>query len=121
MLRFHRHYYPFWMQLQDFSHDKYPGTDIPMNFSSDVILDHPETGENRRVLIYMNHPLRYAGQTFFQQSFMNEDTTSILMVVRNPVWSLPYLAVALVGLGMCVQFGISLVRFANRQQKGKPA
>lgn len=118
-LRFLRHYFPFWMQLQDFSHDKYPGTEIAMNFSSDLILKNPETGDDRRVLIYMNHPLRYEGFTFFQQSFDNEDTTTILMVVRNPAWTLPYLAVALVGLGMTLHFGLSLWNFASRQQKRK--
>lgn len=107
-LRFERTYFPFTLQLTDFKHDKYPGTEIPKNFSSDVIIDNPQTGENRPVLIYMNHPLRYEGFTFFQASFMNEDTTSILQVVRNPSWLLPYAAVALVGVGMCIQFSLSL-------------
>lgn len=120
-LRHKRHYYPFWIQLQDFSHDKYPGTEIPMNFSSDIFLKNPEDGTERPVKIYMNNPLRYEGLTFFQQSFMNEDTTSILMVVRNPVWTWPYIAVALVGLGMCVQFGTSLLQFSRRKEKGQPA
>lgn len=120
-LRYKRDYYPFTIQLVDFSHDKYPGTEIPMNFSSDIILSNPGEGTARPVKIYMNHPLRYAGLTFFQQSFMNNDTTSILMVVRNPVWTWPYIAVTLVGIGMCVQFGISLTRFARREQKGAAA
>lgn len=114
-LRFRRYYKPFALSLLEFSHDKYPGTDIPMNFSSDIILDHPELGEHRRVLIYMNNPLRYGGLTFFQQSFANDDTTSILMVVKNPAWTMPYLAVALVGLGMAFQFTLHLIRFARRR------
>ncbi|NBB77991.1 MAG: ResB protein required for cytochrome C biosynthesis, partial [Verrucomicrobia bacterium] len=32
-LRFTRHYYPFEIELINFSHDKYPGTEIPHNFS----------------------------------------------------------------------------------------
>ncbi len=120
-LRFKRDYYPFWIQLKDFSHDKYPGTEIPRNYSSDIILNDPGKGVERPVKIYMNHPLRYAGLTFFQQSFANNDTTSILMVVRNPVWTWPYIAVLLVGLGMCIQFCISLSRFIRREQKGRPA
>lgn len=116
-MRFLRHYYPFWMQLQDFSHDKYPGTEIPVNFSSDVVLKNPTTSDDRRVLIYMNHPLRYAGLTFFQQSFANDDTTSILQIVRNPAWTLPYISVALVGVGMLIHFSISLVAFATKQSK----
>lgn len=116
-LRFERTYFPFTLQLKDFKHDKYPGTEIPRNFSSDVIIDNPESGENRPALIYMNHPLRYEGYTFFQSSFDNQDTTSILQVVRNPSWLLPYFAVALVGVGMCIQFGFGMMRFLQRRKK----
>ena len=64
--RFERTYLPFSLTLLKFSHDIYPGTDIPKNFSSLVRLN---LGENasREVLIYMNNPLRFAGLTFFQQ------------------------------------------------------
>jgi len=109
-LRFERTYFPFTMQLEDFRFDRYPGTNKPRNFSSDVIIDNPETGENRKALIYMNHPLRYGGYTFFQSSFANNETTTILQVVRNPGWLLPYIAVGLVGLGMLVQFSLSLFK-----------
>jgi len=115
-LRMHRTYYPFTIELLDFTHDRYPGTNIPKNFSSDVRIIRPDPHEDRRALIYMNHPLRYAGLTFFQQGFDNDDTTSILQVVRNPAWQLPYWAVLLVGLGMLVQFSISLVRFFTKSQ-----
>lgn len=115
-LRMHRTYYPFTIELIDFTHDRYPGTNIPKNFSSEVRVINPETKEDRKALIYMNHPLRYAGLTFFQQSFANDDTTSILQIVRNPAWQLPYWAVLLVGVGMFVQFIISLCRFCTKFQ-----
>lgn len=115
-LRFAREYFPFALQLRDFTHDVYPGTDIPRNFASDVVIDDPDAGIARPALIYMNHPLRYGGYTFYQASFDNGDTTSILQVVRNPGWLLPYAAVALVGLGMTLQFGLSLGKFARRQR-----
>ncbi|WP_309386619.1 cytochrome c biogenesis protein [Cerasicoccus frondis] len=118
-LRFERTYFPFTLQLKDFKHDVYPGTQIPKNFSSDVIIDNPQTGENRPTLIYMNNPLRYEGYTFFQASFANEDTTSILQVVSNATWWLPYLAITLVGFGMTMQFGLSLMRFADRKSVRK--
>ena len=65
-LRTTRHYYPFTLQLKHFAHDIYPGTDIPKNFSSLLHLHDSETGEDRDVLIFMNHPLRYRGLTFYQ-------------------------------------------------------
>jgi hypothetical protein len=99
-----RHYLPYSLTLKDFRHDVYPGTDIPKNFSSLVRLRHPAKSEDRDVLIYMNNPLRYAGKTFFQSSFGKDDTLSVLLVVENPGWTLPYVSCVLVALGMLIHF-----------------
>lgn len=117
-LRFQRHYYPFELELIDFKHDKYPGTEIPFNFSSEVMVHHQDSTKNQKALIYMNHPLRYEGLTFYQASFANQDTTSIFQVVRNPGWLLPYISVLLMGLGMCVQFGMHFFKFLSRRSAG---
>ncbi|MGE9291331.1 MAG: cytochrome c biogenesis protein ResB [Puniceicoccales bacterium] len=109
-LRFKRSYYPFSITLLDFTHKRYPGTEIPMDFSSRVIVTNPEEGVERESLIYMNHPLRYGGNTFYQASFANQDTSSMLQVVKNPGWTLPYISVTLVGIGLVVQFTLGLTR-----------
>lgn len=114
-LRFTRYYYPFEIELIDFSHDKYPGTDIPFNFSSEVMVRHQDSTKNQKALIYMNSPLRYEGLTFYQASFANQDRTSIFQVVRNPGWLLPYISVLLMGLGMCVQFGMHFYKFLGKR------
>jgi hypothetical protein len=114
-MRFTRYYYPFEIELIDFSHDKYPGTDIPHNFSSEVMVRHQDSTKNQKALIYMNHPLRYEGHTFYQASFANQDRTSIFQVVRNPGWLLPYISVLLMGLGMCVQFGMHFYKFLKNR------
>ena len=116
-LRFTRHYYPFEIELIDFKHEKYPGTEVPFNFSSEVKVTHQDSTKNQKALIYMNHPLRYEGLTFFQASFANQDKTSIFQVVRNPGWLLPYLSVLLMGLGMCVQFGMHFFKFLGKQRR----
>ena len=116
-IRRKRYYYPFDIHLNDFSHDRYLGTNIPMNFSSEIELTHPVRGEKREFLIYMNHPLRYNGLTFFQSGFANEDTTTILQVVSNPGRHLPYLSCGLIFVGLTVQFLIGLISFAGRRQK----
>ncbi len=110
-----RYYKPFSLHLKEFNHDKYPGTEIPKNFSSRVLLNRPDTGEKREVLIYMNSPLRYAGETYYQASFDRDDQGSILQVVRNPSWLTPYFSCVLVALGMIVQFLIHLVPFMKRR------
>ncbi|MGJ8652372.1 MAG: cytochrome c biogenesis protein ResB [Opitutaceae bacterium] len=114
-LRFTRSYYPFEFELIDFKHDKYPGTEIPFNYSSEVMVHHNDTSKNQKALIYMNHPLRYEGLTFYQASFANNDKTSIFQVVRNPGWVLPYISVLLMGLGMIVQFGMHFFKFLGKQ------
>jgi hypothetical protein len=115
VLRLKRHYYPFEVELVDFSHEKYPGTEIPFNYSSEVMVRHSDTTKNQKALIYMNHPLRYEGLTFYQASFANDDRTSIFQVVRNPGWILPYVSVLLMGVGMLVQFGMHFFKFLKKR------
>jgi len=116
-MRPRREYLPYSVTLKDFSHDVYPGTDIPKNFSSLVRLSYPARGEERDVLIYMNQPLRYEGKTFYQASFGKNDTLSVLQVVENPGWLLPYVSCVLVALGLIVHFGMALSR-AMRRPRG---
>lgn len=65
IIRQARLYHPFSIKLLDFSHDRYLGTNVPKSFCSKIHLLNPATGEDREDLIYMNHPLRYQGLTFF--------------------------------------------------------
>ena len=115
-LRFKRTYYPFSLSLIEFTHERYPGTNVPKHFSSLVQLVNPEHSEDRQVLIYMNHPLRYSDYTFFQASFVPGGNTSILQVVKNPIRSLPYYAVLLVGLGLFFQFSTYLILFLKKRE-----
>jgi hypothetical protein len=110
-----RYYKDFTVQLLDFTHDRYQGTEIPKNFSSRVRLKNAETGEDREVLIYMNNPLRYGGETYYQGGFEPGDTVSILQVVKNPSWLTPYIACVLVSLGLVVQFMYHLIGFAKKR------
>lgn len=115
-LRVARAYYDFSLTLRKFSHDLYPGTEIPKNYSSFVQLKSDDGQADHDVLIYMNSPLRYQGLTFYQASFANNDQTTILQVVRNPSWTLPYVSCLLVAGGLLVQFGMSLLGFVGRRK-----
>ncbi len=114
-LRFKRYYHPFAITLIDFTHDVYPGTDIPKNFSSRIRLKTDDGRDDREVLIYMNNPLRHAGLTFYQASFEQGDKVSILQVVRNPSWALPYIACVMMAVGLVVQFGLHLFKFIEKR------
>jgi hypothetical protein len=110
-----RHYQPFSITLEKFSHDIYAGTDIPKNFSSKVRINAGDGGPGREVLIFMNNPLRYAGLTYYQASFDGEHTT-VLQVVRNPSWLVPYISCGAIALGLVIQFLIHLAGFARKRR-----
>ncbi len=118
-MRLLRQYLPYAFTLKQFRHDVYPGTSIPKNFSSLVQVMNPSRNESREVLIYMNQPLRYEGKTFYQASFGKNDTLSVLSVVENPGWLLPYVSCVLVSLGLLVHFAIVLRRSLKRRQDQK--
>jgi hypothetical protein len=115
-LRPRRYYDVFSLQLKEFRHDIYAGTDIPKNFSSRVVLQRPDTGENREVLIKMNSPLRYAGETFYQASFDPDNQGTVLQVVHNPSWLTPYFSCIMVGVGLVVQFATHLLGFTFKRK-----
>jgi len=111
-----RFYNPYVISLKDFRHDVYPGTRIPKNFSSSVHILNPSKGESRDVDIYMNHPLRYEGKTYYQASFAQNDTVSILQVVENPSWLIPYISCTLMSLGLLIHFMSHLLDFVKRKR-----
>ena len=120
-LRYQRAYRPFTLTLLKVTHDIYLGTDIPKNFSSRLRLTTLDGREDREVLIYMNNPLRYAGLTFYQYQMDTEHNTSVLQVVHNPGWLLPYISCVMMTLGLVVQFGLHLAGFIGKRRAAQPA
>ncbi|QDT69678.1 Cytochrome c biogenesis protein CcsA [Planctomycetes bacterium MalM25] len=116
-LRFERTYKPYSITLNDFRFDKYVGTEMAKNYSSDVVLTDPSRGVERPVKIWMNNPLRYAGDTIYQSSFDTRGPVeaTVLQVVTNGGWMIPYVSCVFVGLGMLAHFLITLGRFARRR------
>lgn len=116
-LRFKRTYKPYTLHLLDFKHDKFVGTETARNFSSLVRLVDPTKNVDRQVLIHMNNPLRYSGETFYQAAFKQGDKGTILQVVRNPGWLLPYISCIMVGTGMLLHFMVRLVPAVKRRAR----
>jgi len=114
-LRAQRDYLPFSITLEKFTHDIYPGTDIPRDFASTIRLRGDDGRDDRVVRIFMNNPLRFGGRAFYQAGYANNDRTTVLQVVRNPSWRIPYLSCALILLGLVIQFGIHLFAFFRRR------
>ncbi len=120
-LRLRRTYKPYTIKLIHFSHDKFVGSELDRNFSSRVRLIDPSNGVDREALIWMNHPLRYRGETFYQQSFSEvpgQAATTTLQVVYNQGFWIPYASVAITALGMLIHFALHLIPFLRRRFTG---
>lgn len=119
-LKFHREVKPYWVQLEDVRRVDYSGTDTPRDYSSFIRIVDPETGEDRKERVWMNNPLRYRGETFYQSNYTplrsGKEMTGI-QVVRNSGWLIPYVACSITALGMLVHFMGTLTRFLSRRER----
>ncbi len=124
-LRHTRHYTPHTLTLVDLQYQKYPGTEIPKNFESTVLLENPAGGKDAAEgvsltkRISMNQPLRHGGLTYYQfqmnQNQLGSTSQTVLQVVRNPGWLTPYFGCLMVASGLLYQFLYHLVGFARRR------
>ncbi|EMI23785.1 cytochrome c biogenesis protein [Rhodopirellula europaea] len=119
-LRLHREVKPYWVQLEDVRRVNYSNTDTPRDYSSFIRIVDSETGEDRKERVWMNNPLRYRGETFYQSNYTplpgGKELTGI-QVVRNSGWLIPYVACSITGLGMLVHFWGTLTRFISRRRR----
>ena len=107
---------PYTIELLNFEHEQHAGTTMAKDFASTVRLVDGETGEIRDSFrIWMNHPLRHGGETFYQQAVTYGDTGTVLQVVKNRGWLLPYISCIVVTLGMLIHFGTNLAKFTSRR------
>ena len=113
VLRSARRYFDFSLQLLAVTNDVYPGSDIPKNFSSRVLLRDANDPAGREVTIYMNNPLRHDGLTFYQYQMSAATGNSVFQVVRNPARVLPYIACLLTGIGLLLHFLVSLAGYVK--------
>ncbi|MFK7778528.1 MAG: cytochrome c biogenesis protein CcsA [Gimesia sp.] len=122
-LRFKRTYKPYTVKLIDVRKDDYAGTRTVMNYSSDIQLVDPTTNVDREIKIWMNNPLRYSGETFYQSGYHADPQTgkelTTLSVVTNMGWMIPYVSCMIVAVGMLYHFMITLLRFLGRREKQK--
>ena len=100
----------FSIKLLNFVHEKYQGTQTPKDFSSRIRLINSGDKIDRELKIWMNNPLRYAKKTFYQSGYLPEDKGTVLQVVRNDSWMIPYLSCMIVFVGMGAQFFWSMQR-----------
>ncbi len=121
-LRYKHMYKPYSLHLIDVVRDVYMGTQTPRSYSSELRLVDPTRHVDRLVRIWMNNPLRFAGETFYQQDYGPVRGTDLeytgLQVVTNRGWRIPYVSCMMVTVGMFAQFMTSLWRYLRRRGTG---
>ena len=120
-LRNARTFLPYSVRCVDCESDYYPGTTIPKNYASTLHVVDPERGRDWTEKLAMNDPLRYRGLAFFQSGIDARNSPprwTILQVVRNPGWLLPYISCVIVVVGMAVQFLTTLEQVHRPQGRG---
>ncbi|WP_340111286.1 cytochrome c biogenesis protein [Maribellus mangrovi] len=71
---------PFSIYLKDFQLERYPGSDSPSSFASEVVLKDQEKGITEDIRIFMNNTLNHRGYKFFQSSYDVDEKGTILSV-----------------------------------------
>ncbi len=124
-LRYRRTYKPYTVKLEDVSKVDYVGTATPMKYESKIQLIDQERDVDWSTRIWMNNPLRYAGETFYQSGYHEDPDTgqksTTLQVVTNTGWMIPYVGCMIVGWGMAAHFIVMLVTFLSRLTRAPSA
>jgi ABC-type transport system involved in cytochrome c biogenesis permease subunit len=124
-LRYRRQYKPYAVTLTDVRRINYGASETPRDFSSYVTFTDTATKAQQDGRIWMNNPVRYRGETFYQSQYQQVDLPNGtrsemtgLQVVENAGWLIPYVACVLALWGMLAHFGGTFLRFADRYDRG---
>ena len=82
---------PFSIQLNDFQMERYPGSDSPSSYASEISVIPFRNNLNEEKFdyrIYMNNILNYKGYRFFQASYFPDESGTILSVNQDRVGTL---------------------------------
>ncbi len=92
---------PFSLYLRDFQLERYPGSNSPSSYASEITLRDPASSVERPFRIFMNNILKYQGYRFFQSAF-DPDEKGTILSVNQDYWGtmISYLGYFLMALGM---------------------
>jgi cytochrome c-type biogenesis protein CcsB len=115
---------PFSIQLNKFILDRYPGSQSPSGFTSEVTLLDPEHGVDEPHSIFMNNILNHRGYRLYQSSYDTDEKGTVLSVNHDRLGTIiTYIGYFLMSLGMLwaifapkTRFR-SLVNLIDRQNK----
>lgn len=123
---------PFSITLRDFQLERYPGSNSPSSYASEITVTDSERKTQRPFRIFMNNILNYRGYRFFQSSY-DQDEQGTVLSVSHDYWGtlITYAGYLMLVLGMIWTLFNKQSRFRtllqlsgdlqNKRKKGKLA
>lgn len=113
---------PFSIKLRDFQLERYPASNSPSSYASEVTLIDQEKGINKDYRIFMNNVLDHRGYRFFQSSY-DKDELGTVLSVNHDFWGmmLTYLGYALMFIAMFFALFAKNSRFKALMSKSTAA
>jgi len=116
---------PFAMKCRDFKLDKYPGSESPSSFSSDLTIEDSKNKVNRNAKVFMNNVIDYQGYRFFQSAYDLDDPNTpeneegTRLSVNHDWWgtNITYLGYLLMTIGMILSLFAKTGRFKDLNVK----
>ncbi len=104
---------PFSLKLNDFQLERYPGSNSPASYASEVTLIDKAANIEKPYRIFMNNVLNYKGYRFFQSSYDKDELGTVLSVNKDGLGTwVTYLGYFLMSLGMMLALFVRNTRFA---------
>ncbi len=111
---------PFYIKLNNFLIERYPGSKSPSGFKSTVEIIDKDKGVEKKYVIFMNNVLKYRGYRFYQTSYDIDEKGTILTVNRDPIGILfTYSGYLLLGIGMFFSLFNKNSRFQKLRKANK--
>lgn len=102
---------PFFIKLKNFDLQRYPGSNSPSSYVSNVEVIDKDTRSN--FAIFLNNPLNYQGYKFFQSSYDSDLKGTILEINKDPGKIPTYIGYFLLCLGFISNFFTKNSRFTK--------
>lgn len=114
-------YTPFNVRLNDFELERYPGSNSPSSYASEVtLLDNRFGGVEFDQRIFMNNVMDYDGYRFFQSSY-DQDALGTVLSVNHDFWGtlITYIGYGFLFLGMILTLMMKSSRFTSLRKNIK--
>ncbi|MFA7272933.1 MAG: cytochrome c biogenesis protein CcsA [Crocinitomicaceae bacterium] len=111
---------PFSIACRDFQLDRYPGSNAPSSFASEVTILDPANNVKRNKRIFMNNVIDYGGYRFFQSAYDPDEKGTRLSVNHDSLGTnITYLGYLIMALGMMLSLFVKHGRFAEIRENVK--